>query len=821
MREIMLMYHPVKKEIHFLVNNNSEYNEIPYLECPRLQRYAPDQGEFLLQNQGNQFFDDIVETFLAIENSKIVFKGTKIDYEDFVKMISDYNKYKEKEILNIGKFIEVPSVDDIYTNILDFYRESMNIFDKKLNDNNTRKIFIKRRNDLNEKIKILDSNNVNLCIVGTYSSGKSTFINAIIGKRILPENINSETAKMFRIQNSKCPSINFTVKKSEKDKGKIASIVWNEKQRIFMFTTDINDDGIKGKIDKIITKNKQLLQHEQLHSIIKIINNLPNSSNIKEDSYIDGIIDINYPIPLCENINFTFFDTPGTDSNSDEHLEILKDALKKQTNSILMILYSPEKMEGTGNSILYKLLEESQEKESNENNVTIDLSRSLHIINQVDRYDQNELMAIRDKKIITTLNSKDELDDNNISKYEYDLKKKRVFYVSSKGAYCAKAKLAGIQNPDDDRFIRRNLDIIVEDKYFEYDNLSEAAMETEELKKNSLRELEKCNGIIDEDEKELKKLFICSGMYAIEEEIVKYAKKYALAVKAKGLYDGVIHVIDGVKDAYEAIESQARSDKEKIREKINIMKNDMLKDINKCYEEFEKYLTTENMEKQIEEMSLMHIKVDNINNRATKEVKKMPRISYNPEKFEEKNKIINANLNNYIRDLDRYYNEKRGKILKRQMDCLKYIISNKIREYKDLEEELLNQILNVSDTEVPPTTLKPIRMEEYINKEKVFLVFTTTNKKQYTREVSEHFISLTTRQYNNYIKEIEDLARKIGKALTDEFITNIETLSGSLEKLINDERKVSEEQRRAKIVLDSVEAKYNELNNKMWRAINE
>ena len=35
MREIMLMYHPVKKEIHFLVNNNGEYNEIPYSECPR------------------------------------------------------------------------------------------------------------------------------------------------------------------------------------------------------------------------------------------------------------------------------------------------------------------------------------------------------------------------------------------------------------------------------------------------------------------------------------------------------------------------------------------------------------------------------------------------------------------------------------------------------------------------------------------------------------------------------------------------------------------------------------------------------------------
>ena len=155
------------------------------------------------------------------------------------------------------------------------------------------------------------------------------------------------------------------------------------------------------------------------------------------------------------------------------------------------------------------------------------------------------------------------------------------------------------------------------------------------------------------------------------------------------------------------------------------------------------------------------------------------------------------------------------------MDSLKDIISVKIREYKGLEEELLNQILNVSDTEVPPTTLKSIRMEKYINKEKAFLFFTTTDKKQYIQEVSEQFISLTNRQYNNYIKEIEELAREKGKALTEEFITNIEILSGSLEKLINNERKISEEQRIAKKVLDSIEEKYNELNNKMWRAINE
>ncbi len=54
-------------------------------------KYSPEQGEFLLQNQGNQFFDDIWEQFLC-DKISLVFKGTQIDYEDFEKKVDEYNK---------------------------------------------------------------------------------------------------------------------------------------------------------------------------------------------------------------------------------------------------------------------------------------------------------------------------------------------------------------------------------------------------------------------------------------------------------------------------------------------------------------------------------------------------------------------------------------------------------------------------------------------------------------------------------------------------------------------------------------------------------
>ena len=80
----MLAYHSVKKEIRFFGKFKGEFVEIPYEECPRLEQYSPGTGDFVLQNQGKKFFDDIWEQF-AKDNINITFKGTKIDYQDMTE----------------------------------------------------------------------------------------------------------------------------------------------------------------------------------------------------------------------------------------------------------------------------------------------------------------------------------------------------------------------------------------------------------------------------------------------------------------------------------------------------------------------------------------------------------------------------------------------------------------------------------------------------------------------------------------------------------------------------------------------------------------
>ena len=833
MKELMMAYHPVKKEIRFFGKYKGEFVEIPYEECPKLEPYSPGQGEFLLQNQGSKFFNDIWEQFL-MDNINIVFKGTKIDYEDLQKKISDYNDSKEKQIFKISQFIELPNVSDIFECISKFCDETLESFEKMLQDNETKLIFKRRKALFEEKRHTLDNNDVNLCLVGTYSSGKSTFINAIIGKRILPESINSETAKMFKIKNAENPRVNVSVYSKLSEKPETIVINWNEplgQFEVMRGNGRVGEDVRKALEKETATVAEMgLRQHEQLCRILKRLNDVPNHEQEDGSGFINGVIDVEYPIPLCRNINFTFFDTPGTDSNSNEHLLILKEALQQQTNSILIVLYEPTKMEGTGNSILYKLITGFNDQSGKgENNVSIDLSRSFHVINQADTKSSKDLKLLRNKKVAVTLKEEDKI--YNEEAKEIDLSQERLFFVSSKAAYISKAiksnidledertwlanhKLEINNEPTRDPFTEQITNITSDNGlFYRYDKLANADFETKQLIADCEAEADKCDTSL---EGVIQRIYINSGMYAIEQEIVKYAQKYALAVKAKGLYDGIKGLVDFVRADYEAIENQARLSKEHIEKNIEIMKTSMVRDIEQAHEEFVARITDDSLETQVQEIKNLVKEIEKRQEMASKQADKMQWIALKQEVFEAKNRVIISELNRYLQDIDDYYKIIRGDILASQVEELKNIIVKKIKEYKGIDEGLIRRIANISDTEIPASEINALKMNDYINEQKAILIFNTMDKKAYKRDLERAFNSQTVEQFIAYKGEVIKVAQQRTAEMVEEFKNNIDTISGSLELLIRDESKAIEEQRKAKAVLEVIAKRDDELNRKIW-----
>lgn len=832
MKELMIAYHPVKKEIHFFGKYKGNFAEIPYEECENLAKYAPDKGEFLLQNQGEKFFDDIWKQF-AKDNVNLTFKGTKIDYEDLQNKIAHYNETRGKTIFEITKFIELPTVSEIYECIDSFCGETLETFEKELLENETKATFRKRRELFDEKRRVLDNNDVNLCLVGTYSSGKSTFINAIIGKRILPESINSETAKMFKVRNAEIPAVTFTIHTKAGEKPEVIQVVWNDTLGQFEVLRGLGKagEGIRKLLIKETTNIAEigLKQHEQLCRLLKYLNDIPNHEQPDGSGYIKGIIEVSFPIPLCRNINFTFFDTPGTDSNSNEHLTILKEALQQQTNSILIVLYEPTKMEGTGNSILYKLINGFRDNKDGESNVSIDLSRSFHVINQADTKSSKDLKLLRNKKVAVTLKEEDKI--CNEEPMEIDLSQERLFFVSSKAAYISKAIQGNVDledertwlanhkkeinnEPTKDPFTEKETSISSDNGiFYRYDRLANADFETKQLIADCEAETEKCGDSLDGV---IERIYINSGMYAIEQEILKYAQKYALAVKAKGLYDGIKGLVDFIRMDYEAIENQAKLSKEQIEENIRVMKTSMVEDIEKAHAEFVARITDDSLETQVEEIKVLVKEIERRQEHASKQADKMQWIALKPEIFEAKNKVIISELNRYLQDIDDHYKYVRGKILEQQVQELKDIIVQKIKEYKGIDEGLIQRIANISETEIPPSEIGALKMDDYINKQKTILIFNTMDKKAYKRDLESAFNSQTVAQFMAYKEEVIKVAQVRTTEMVEEFKNNIDTISGSLELLIKNEEKAISDQKKAKELLELIAKKDAELNKKIW-----
>lgn len=389
---LQMKYHPAKKEVEFRRFENGK--EI-MISGGKLQRYMNKKGQFVLQDHGNEFFADIARAFDGIKALDMQVITTKIDYEDLVQMMEYYNASPEVECKITPTLIaELPDMKTTYNEIAKYGEQAIavlqshrsKLFDikkitkesvKKSAENFAAQIDEETKN-IREKIDSMGDNRVNLCFTGVYSAGKSALINALLGYKILPEKITSKTAKMFQISSPKAGESIKIIFDIDNVK---AILQWETQKNCFEFTQGPSENDERAQIQMKMNQLKDdgKVIHDQISMLLTELNGM--------DSVLHDIR-IEFPIPLDNDaVQFTIYDTPGTDSNYSEHQEVLMDALSEQKQSILIFVAAPNKTEGTGNNALLKYLKEAETKDSK---TSIDLGRSLFVINWADSIDLDE-----------------------------------------------------------------------------------------------------------------------------------------------------------------------------------------------------------------------------------------------------------------------------------------------------------------------------------------------------------------------------------------------------------------------------------------------
>lgn len=790
-QKLVMKYHPAKKEVEFHRFQNG--TEVPIRNDSRLRYYMNMKGKFILQDFGNTFFDDIAKAFDGLKSVDIDVITTRLDYEDFVQMTEYYNEGSNckmnpallAELPDMNKtFLMVQKYGEEVVSLLHAYRQKM--FDVPLENENVKKsaqLFAGQIDEeiknIEEKIYSLTDNNVSLCFSGVYSSGKSALINAILGYRILPENIKSETAKMFQISS---PQNNEDVKIIFEIASVYTELDWNEKTKCFEFVKAPSENPVREEIQKKINtiKEEGLRQHEQIKGLLDLLNTCP---------LISDFIQVKYPIPIdSKNVQFTIYDTPGTDSNHGAHQKVLTDALKAQRQSILIFVVKPDGLEGEGNDSLLNYLEKAE----GESKTSIDIDRSLFVINKADMVTK----ACRETLQHQVIRKKN--DDN----FSIKLADKKLFFTSALYAYLAKAVENGLANEDEKAYFTAGVQLVSNEAVptsfcYRQNRCATSELSTEKMIKRCDEEFQKSKN----EENITRGIEISSGLYALKNEIVTYGEKYASSVKAFAIIDSIDKVFTTLNGRADSLREINENEIDVIQKNIDELRKTITFAIEEVYnkitlppnkalpEEIRKKLRIDKTTLEDPVIGLGHVKM-----RLDKEIKGWffghGKVRYNENYKEKINSIIEKTVSDFT---DQFFTQ-RKMLLEERRDVFMDAVKKAIDENGNISESAKKVFQDIPEPKISKPKASTDWGDIYNSHKRIentlwfkkWFIQENLDKESFMREIDESLTSMASKMVDDYGNDYRNALETLLMQIKTIFESNLELYSINMKGMIED-----------------------------------
>lgn len=819
-QRLEMKYHPAKKEVRFKRFDSGK--EIEIQDESKLKQYTNDHGNFVLQYQGNAFFEVIAGVFDGVKVVRIDVITTRLDYEDFEQMVEYYNKSEKRAIeITATLLAELPDMDATYREVKAHGESSIGILEKylraiddvPLNDERVKECvddFTKNINteksSIREKIDKMTNDHINLCFAGVYSAGKSALINAILGYQILPESVKSETAKMFRIESphpGNPVQIVFAIKDGTENRHTI--LRWGEKSGKFVFDSEkapSKENAARKALQDIIDANKSAERHDQMLKILEVLNS-------RDD--IDADIDVYFPIPLdSERVQFVIYDTPGTDSNFKEHQKVLQDALSEQTHSILLFVAAPTKMEGEGNYALLSYLKAAEEKDSK---TSIDLGRSLFVINWADSIKASDRVRLQSEKI--QLKGGD---------FAIDLSDKKLFFTSARLAYAARAQRNMQKSPMDKILKHAKSDIEDNDEdiqYFLQNRSAASEYATQKMLETSAAALENAKDKGDT----LSAALICSGLCALEEEIKVYGEKYATAVRAFAIIDSVDKALEKVRATVEVLQNKNEKNLDEVNREIETLSKELKRSIEEVRVKHEpskerfKYSRYLILDADYVKKNILKPVLEFIDALLEKRFFGWVNPEYKQEDIDKISKEIERTLNDYT---DAFL-QKRQALLEKLRDAFIADVKSAIQRNGGITDEAKAFILAIDAPEIKDFSG---HTEEFgaiydANKctETILWMFDITGikKADFMRDVKEKLIKIATDMSDGFVADFEAALQDVKDETIKEFTHNKERYSRLMRAKLADKKAMAQLGEKIAAAASELEDCQKELETTIWR----
>ena len=818
---LQMKYHPAKKEVSFRRFQNGE--EVTIRDDSRLMQYMNMKGKFVLQDRGNAFFDDIAAAFDGLKTVDIQVITTKMDYEDLEQMVEYYNAGHDSFQINITLLAELPDMIQTFTEVKKYGERATNILEEHrqiLLSVSTDNVAVRQSaecfanqieeeiNNIQEKTKSLSDNRVNLCFAGAYSTGKSALINALLGCKILPVAVLSETAKMFKIFSSVNKNeihINFDIL------GIPTEISLNRKDKRFEFTFGPAENEIRTDIQKKLDdiNEQQPIPEDQVSSILSYL-------NTKEG--ISSEIIVRFPIKLdTENLQFTIFDTPGTDSNYDTHQVILNEALAVQTHSILIFVAHPMKLEGEGNNALLNYLKDVETKSK----TSIDIGRSLFVINCADQIMADQRLALR----------LSEIKRKGDGAFSIKLADKKLFFTSALYAYSAEAVKNGHASSDEEKLFEAGKMFFSNETMpmsmcFRQNRCATSEIATRNMLEESEAEFRKADAAGDEAQK----LIVSSGLFALEREIIRYGEKYASAVRAYAIINSVDKALNKISS--EACMLRDSNDREisviegNISELRNTINNAITESRNRIDipQNQDDYLPEEVKKKLYLDSRFIQ---SSIMSQATKamdeQLKGMFLLGIVKVKDSDKDKI-RQRLNEILSIFTSKYKDGREKLLTEQRDHFMKDIRNAINQNGKISPEAKELFLAIPAPQIRDfSSIHDIGTiyDSHVRTNKILFLFTITqlDKDGFIEAVKDKLANMVEKMEDDFENDYRSSLNQLLNDVQDVFQKNLEDYSLKMKAMIEDRDAMKDLGMKIQDAADDLDECKKSLNSIIWKEI--
>lgn len=505
MAKIKIKSNPYTKNIEYFAYQDvtGQWENIKQADCENTELIHLSSERSFLPFKIREIVDTIIKEYY-IPNQKVtlVFEGTKDEYDEIV-IVCESEDVKDKIDLIYG--------ESRLKNARYIKPEIKNIFDRV--DGVIRNVMNDDRTIIHGLDKVSQALNdvIPICVFGNYSAGKSTFINALIGKEILPSGGDPVTSKIFEIYNS--------------DQSDYANISFTYNGEKFAIAIEGNEFELHiGNPETPIINNikKELLniENRELYAMLRtILNYLNDYEKLNQDGELGSVVSLTIPYSqkslIANPLNkFVIFDTPGSNSNSNQdHAKVLAEAMDGFSNGIPVWVTEYDAHDTKDNADLCdKILEID----------SLDKRFTMIVFNKSDEADlpENEFTKKQEENILSF---------RAIEK----MYASGIFFVSSIMGLGAKTDGEFV-----DRFYRKTFRMqnpaFSDPEDIDYLMLYRYNIMPEQLKQNALMNSSENPDLI----------YANSGLYCIENEIEKFGSKYSAYNKCQMVYSFLKNVID-------------------------------------------------------------------------------------------------------------------------------------------------------------------------------------------------------------------------------------------------------------------------------------